>query len=713
MRCTALARRCSLSLALAALALACDDGSGGGSSGGAGGATPDASRDAAPRADGSTDGARTGDSAADATRDATRDATADAARPDEGPPDYGPELDAAPLPPCPDSQPLPPPPPAGRWLLSMFHFNVQYVAGGLDGFAAAAFGNPELAERTDRSEREVEDQIIRESFAPLLGILERHPDLALTLELQGYMIDLIRARHPRTLARMQALSRTNQLELASIHWSDQFFLAFGRADMDESWRRTQASFAAADLPVSRAVFTQEGQFGEGFAEWLAERRPEAVMVMPRNLAGFYRADLVEQPLFKVGALDVVLPRGLNDATVQRDWTFFDDGELLATNGQNPYFPATFVHSTAAVRDYEHRLRCAADAGWRVGRVSDYVDAVRAAGHAPPPLGPFVDGTWQPGSTRGPLRWMGGGGLYKRHERDNEVLTTCVRARAAVLALVAANPADAGLDEAWKHLLWGQVSDARGINPWLGEVEYGLRHCGRALALGEGGLRAAAATRGAAGLRVDTGTGAVTPVDAVTSPLPRVPVEPPVEVRVEEDGGRPYTLSWTIADAPAGPDNPPRLEIAWGPHPALAERHAGCLAAGRPAYECAVAQPIVSISAPRTPGAMIYRPALGTALRRHVEADFALSGDAASDGIWYPAADGLIGLGENRFLIKDIRSIHLAWGLPPDRDNGRVVLRDETLPPQNPAVWHFWYAADEATALRLADRNLHPVVEVAR
>src|SRR5690606_9279799 len=162
-----------------------------------------------------------------------------------------------------------------------------------------------LEDTLDLTEEEAEDRIITESFVPLLGILERNPDLALTLEMQGYMVDVMMARHPEVIDRMRALTDSQQLELASTHWSDQFFLAFGRDDMDESWARTQASFAAANLPLSRAVFTQEGQFGEGFAEWLVGHRPDAVMVMPRNLQGFFQSGLQNVPLWEVRGLDVL------------------------------------------------------------------------------------------------------------------------------------------------------------------------------------------------------------------------------------------------------------------------------------------------------------------------------------------------------------------------------------------------------------------------
>ena len=81
------------------------------------------------------------------------------------------------------------------------------------------------------------------------------------------------------------------------------------------------------LPLSRVVFTQEGQFGPGFGAWLARTRPGAVMVMPRNLAGFFEQGLEDVPYFTMRGLDVVLPRGVSDATVTKFFHFFDDGDL--------------------------------------------------------------------------------------------------------------------------------------------------------------------------------------------------------------------------------------------------------------------------------------------------------------------------------------------------------------------------------------------------
>ena len=58
---------------------------------------------------------------------------------------------------------------AHKYALAVMHFNVQYVAGGMVGFWAKA--DP----KTDRTEDEIEDQIIVESFEPVLDLLLKHP----------------------------------------------------------------------------------------------------------------------------------------------------------------------------------------------------------------------------------------------------------------------------------------------------------------------------------------------------------------------------------------------------------------------------------------------------------------------------------------------------------------------------------------------------------
>jgi hypothetical protein len=646
-----------------------------------------------------------------------------------------PEMDAAPLPECPPPFEGPAPM-AGRWSLSMFHFNLQYVAGGTDGFAEIVFGSPEQAGLLDYEEDDLEDRIIEESIVPLLGLLERNPDFALTFEIQGFAADVLRERHPDTLTRMQALVAAGQLELASIHWSDQFFLAFPVQDMDRSWALTAQSFEAAGLPLSPVVFTQEGQFGPGYAAWLARTRPGAIGVMPRNLVRFWQNDLDDAPLWNVRGLDVVLPRSISSAFVAKDFNFFDDGELLATGDADPYFGMSFVHRPQAVAEYERRLRCEADRGVRIGRVADYVAAVRGAGFTPVDMPPVLDGTWQPQSTRGPLQWMGRAGLWGKHERDDLVLRTCLLAshtlRALELAMGTLTPEEAApydltRDEAQRALLLGQVSDARGINPWYGEVQYGLEHCGTARDLAYGALQAFVLARGEASMVL---RGGPRPEDvrvhSATDDLVEFPpferLEPgerplPFEVRIADDGGRvPQVSTEALLDPAARTLETTvwRVTVEWPASDRAFERHAACIdreGADRP-WACDERARAIELAVPRAAGRIGLRPWGVTALETYGAEDFVPSNDALEDAFWLPVADGWVDLGDGLHMVFDREATYLAVGFPPAGDAASEVrVRDETLPEWQAGRWVFWVTDDVESAERLANLNTWGRIDV--
>src|SRR5512141_64392 len=83
------------------------------------------------------------------------------------------------------------------YALSMFHFNIQYVAGGMVGYYSMP--NPAI----DLDAEQIEDAIVTESFAPVLELYAKHPAWGANIELQGYMLDVLAARHPDTLALLR------------------------------------------------------------------------------------------------------------------------------------------------------------------------------------------------------------------------------------------------------------------------------------------------------------------------------------------------------------------------------------------------------------------------------------------------------------------------------------------------------------------------------
>src|SRR4051794_33925041 len=89
---------------------------------------------------------------------------------------------------------------ADKYALGMFHFNIQYVAGGMVGYYAVA--NPEI----DLDAEQIEDTIVTESFAPVLELYQKHPTWGVNLEMQAYMLDVLAARHPAVLDLLRTLA---------------------------------------------------------------------------------------------------------------------------------------------------------------------------------------------------------------------------------------------------------------------------------------------------------------------------------------------------------------------------------------------------------------------------------------------------------------------------------------------------------------------------
>lgn len=625
-----------------------------------------------------------GDATADATADAA-DATdaalpdaaedagaADAADAEDAAPDAADAPDAGP-----DTADVVVGPKLPHFALSLIHFNIQYVAGGTEGIIDSLGGlltRPEGFSELD--EAELEDQIVVESFHPILVLLDNHPTWTLTIELQGYMVEIIMERHPETLALMQSLNAAGRLELVSFHYSDQLFTAGTYESMDRSLAMNEAVFEAADLVRSKSIFTQEGQFAVGMAPLMQKYGYDTALV-PRNLWKYQMGEAAgAAPLYAMrGVHAIVGGRAIDDAEsgIKSTWTFFDDGEKLMTNDLDPYISSLFVFHQPSYDEYEKELSDLEAAGWQIAGIDTYVQAVKDAGIAVPDLPPILDGSWQPGNSNNMYRWMGGQGVWGFAERDNAILTGIVKARHALLAAEAVAGQDAPLvKQAWRELLLGEVSDSTGWNPWNGEVEYSLTHTQAALDLA---LEALAPTI-AAGQQVDLMTGEVGPV--VPEAPPGDVVDPLVAVEASGTG-------WQIEQTwRAAPEGGAWLEVAFTPGEG--------------------AKRDVRVVFPFTHDHVVYTPAM---LEGEVEAS-PLAGYAWSS-IGLPCANGLLGLADGLFVIKDLRTVHLAAVI--DRGPQTVTFRDETIPTTEPALWRFLVldgvTAEQARAR--ADRlNVHPI-----
>ncbi|MBW2700925.1 MAG: hypothetical protein JRF33_08905 [Deltaproteobacteria bacterium] len=589
-----------------------------------------------------------------------------------------------------------------KFSLSMFHFNVQYVAGGLQGFPSGDDSNPDFADLGDEA---VQDLIIIESFEPVLDLFLAHPNWHVTLEMQAYMVQIMLDRHPGVLAKLKQLLGQGQVELVSFHWSDQLFLAYPRLDLERSFEEMDRVWAEAGITPSPVVFCQEGQFGVGMGP-VAAAHGRKILVLPKNLFRYQHLDGYESaaPLYSLDGMDVVIgARSFADEQVEVSWNFFDDGELLATNGRDPYLGPVFVQVPSAVAEYEQELQEAEAAGFRIASIGEYVAWAKEQGLSQPDLPPILDGTWQPPSTDSMHRWMGAGGLIDlvyQCERDNQVLTGNVRARHWIE--VAEVLTDHALSEGWledvaeqkdrlagcwRDVLLAQVSDATGINPFVGEVQYGLAHAEAARTCALQIVHELAQLGQAAFLRIDTYSRTVSDSDDKPGEL-LTAVEP---LFTEAQGfevlapGRDVILSWQQVGDEEGLV---RLRILTGP-PADGERL------------IEVAFPMALQGFYLTPGLLeneaVYWPFLNF--------DF-------QDGrITLPLANGLIGLDDHLWLIKYTATVHVGATVVPGSGELRFVT--DTLDPELGLDWTFYlFSGNEADALDLATRlNLHPLAWV--
>jgi len=569
-----------------------------------------------------------------------------------------------------------------KYSLSLFHFNIEYSIGGLYGFIPLSGDWSWWNVGPD----EVEDAIVTQGLQPLLDLLEKHPDWTFTVEMQAYAVEVMAARHPDVLQELQTLAAHGQVELVSFHYADQFLIAYPYVDWKASVARTKKVFADNGLPLSAVAFAQEGQAGEGLAaQMLGEGY--SILVAPANLWIYQHGAFDAAPFYALG--DALLVAGGQSVTDEVDgvyvvWSYFGDGDTMATGGVPPYYPWAYYKSAGAVDKFENAVLALVEQGCKVSSIAGYVSDMQAAGLAPSPPPSMLDGTWQPDQTDGNAAWLGGLGFWKKAERDNNVLTLAYMARQEILAaqsIAAAAGIDAAaeLAEAARQLNHGEVSEGTGVNPYAGEVEFCLASSAEALRKARAVVDQAKAALAMGDVLIDTATGAVT---AGEFSRPGVPVDNgPFDVTVQA-AGRATKMQWyKVAAGPAQW----RLEIGFSaPLPNQ----------GR----------AISVMFPGVGDEIQTTAALvDDNVRTYLRTDFAFDH-------WYlPAPIGLVGLGANGWVVADAATVHVAARI--EKANGNVTFVDDTAPTAEEAAWIFHVTQGTAAeALALADSvNVHPTL----
>ncbi|MCA9669879.1 MAG: hypothetical protein KC503_29995 [Myxococcales bacterium] len=593
-----------------------------------------------------------------------------------------------------------------KFALSMFHFNVQYVVGGLRGFP-----NGKVVEAFDFNNDQVEDLIITESFEPVLDLYAKHPSWQVTLEMQAYMVEVLRRRHPRVLSKLKAMYDAGQVEIVSFHWSDQLFLAYPKVAMERSRELMLREWKASGIGPSRVVFCQEGQFGLGMIP-LAKLWGREVLVLAKNLFRYQHQSAYETapPLYQRDGVDILLMgRGFKTDKVEVTWTFADDGELLATGDLPPYAGALFVKNPQALADYEAKLVALEQQGFTISNIANFVDWSKKQGVKQEPLPDVLDGTWQPGSTDSMFRWMGASGLsdvINRAEQDNTITSGNVRTLQIVQAAekVAAHAVKAGwaskgahdaeLRQCWRDALLAQVSDTTGVNPIANEVAYGLDHAAAARACAEGIIKTYAGrwSFDVQWLRVDLADGSVLGSNVAAPPAPTATPAKPASSPFADDarftldaGDRDPQLTWE-----AFGDDRVRLTIEIQP--------------SKKGWRT------VEVSFPLDLDAFYVTPGLrDDQVGKYPFSSFELE----KPRITLPLSNGLVGIGKDTWLIKQTNSVHIGAIFEPSQEKRTVRFRDETVPPLETVKWTFWIVrGDEQAALAAARRiNITPVVSV--
>jgi hypothetical protein len=589
-----------------------------------------------------------------------------------------------------------------KFAVSLFHYNIEYVIGGLemtlpDGSKKRFLDKPANA---GWDNEKTEDYIVRETLLPILQMYDKHPGWGVDIELQAYMVEVMADRHPETLDLLRKLAQRGQVEVVSFHYAAQLFMAFSKEDQVRSLNKTKAIFEQHCLPLSGVVFNQEGQAGEGRQALLLEQGWK-IGVFPKNLWRYAHKNAEPYwPLYSSEGGDLIVGPGGIDPTsgIQLAWNFLDDGELRAVGETsagpyNPYFAPDAPHDPKRVAEFEAELAKTEQDGFYLTTISNYVAHVKERNVKAKAAPPLLDGTWQAPSTASIKKWLGGSGIpFGFEERDANIRAGNALASQHLRALelltqwaktskgVDTAAVEAALPELWKDLWHAEVSDCTGINPWLGEVMFGLGLNAQIEAEIADHAKALLTAAGAAHAQVDLQSKTVTPLQ--TLPVEQLPeaVEAPIDITLT--GERLATPSWVKSG-----DNRWRLEVDIAP-------------ATEDSYER-----LLMLDWPRYTDAVSYSPAL---IEDQVRTIPLSAFQFLQEEAWLPLANGLIGLGNGWWVIKHVTQQHIAARIAPA--DKFIRFQDETTRP-GAMTWRFELFQGEAKdALTLANRiNITPVV----
>ncbi|HUT51817.1 MAG TPA: hypothetical protein VM658_00355 [bacterium] len=312
-------------------------------------------------------------------------------------------------------------------------------------------------------------RIIKQSFEPLVDFYLAHPGWGADFEMQGAMIEYMGESHPQVLEKFKQLVNSGQAELVTFHYGDQLLLAFPRHDQEWSLKINDKLLQKYGVKRSGVIFTQEAQFGEGFGPVGTEHGYD-VAVMTTGTYNWFQDD-DRFPYFTVNGIDVLTNKEATEpgTGIKVKWHFVGDGELVATAGISPYFPGLFRKNAAKLKLLEKQFQAAEKDGYKIAKVSEYVSALREAGVKPGALKPMLDSPWRPEDGSGVFQWMGK--YATKWETDYDTRTKNWLTRDLLVEAERAGAQEPVLEEGWRHMINAEVSDPTGWYPFPVEVKF--------------------------------------------------------------------------------------------------------------------------------------------------------------------------------------------------------------------------------------------------
>ncbi len=342
-----------------------------------------------------------------------------------------------------------------KYAISMFHYNLQYVAG----------------------DYKIENRIIKESLYPALQWFEKNPQYKADFEIQGYGIEVLAEEYPKVFKLFKKLVDKGQIELVIAHYSDQFFIAYPGLDLERSIKISDEILKKYQMKRSKVFFAQEIQWTPAYATIL--KHTHNLVVTSSDPHNHYRGKTMPLVNVKYGNDQILGLIGAGEKKLKNiEWTyaFLDDGEVFNSLDYRSNFYRVPEQEKKNIDKYK-RLK---KEGYKFITMSELVTILKKDKDYQIPDYEYVpEGTWNM-SVCGPFMWMG----RQRSGVETDGITRALsyEVRGKVLAAEKLikkekeNQQDQAelnklLLEAWKHLLLSEVSDSSGWTPWLVEVQY--------------------------------------------------------------------------------------------------------------------------------------------------------------------------------------------------------------------------------------------------